>query len=637
MPLKTFSLNKALFSNLSRSIIFLTIVNIICTFILVPFSYVIAHVNRGDIDHSHSKYLVGEMMTSPLYFVGSMMYALLCAAFLTYFFKSQAASDFIHSLPIKRERILITSYAVFFTHLLVNLLINGVITWIVGIKYASIDIEKIIIWILVNLLIDYFVFTITMLFGLYINNMLNHIISSVILIFSPFILGTLIFTTHMFMFKGLQTYPDNIMKEFTVPVRFVEDLVKDNLDAKYLLIVFIVSLILFALLFVVYRRRKNERINEAYSTNYANFIVFVVSMLIATLLGGIIYNSIFLEHSYITIFIYFVSFTLVYIFLEMLSQKSARINLNRKLYAITLGIVAAALVGVYVMGQVRENYVPEQENIEAVNITLENGSSQFGDVSLLNSVDYDSPKVIRNVINIQKYLIQLDDEEKTYSNLTEITYKMKNGSKVKRSYTFDNKFIDKFNEILVKDIDKTEFIKSIPWDKLKHNDIELVAENNNTLSGNSQLNKKVFIENIPLINKTIEKNITNNELYINSYGGLLFMFNETADKESIKFPEENGYTIPISIYDKEMLDFLIKNNNLRKYSDALPSGKVYYLGNVSNFKKAQQGNIPVEEQPFAKKFDKNKFKKLVDAGKANVKGTELYYLTDFGTYVVLDK
>ncbi|WP_313020677.1 hypothetical protein, partial [Macrococcoides bohemicum] len=67
MQSKTSLWNKSLFKNLSRNIMFLTVINIICTFILVPFSYFMMDVEGTN---NISKYIIGSLNTAGIYFFG---------------------------------------------------------------------------------------------------------------------------------------------------------------------------------------------------------------------------------------------------------------------------------------------------------------------------------------------------------------------------------------------------------------------------------------------------------------------------------------------------------------------------------------------------------------------------------------
>lgn len=629
MQLKTLSLNKALFSNLSRSIIALTIINIICTFILVPFSYVITHIDSVNSDHQHSKYLIGEMMTNPIYFVGSMSYALLCAVFMTYFFKSQAASDFIHSLPIKRESILVTIYAVFFSHLMFNLFVNGLISWIFGFKYLSIELEKVVIWILLNCLIDFFIFTITLLFGLYINNMLNHIISSVILIASPFIVMTLIYTTHMFMFKGLQQYPDKIMTNLTVPIRFINDIVSDQFSMQYLIILLIVTVIISILLFVIYQHRKNERINEAYSTNYAHFITFFISMFIATMLGGIIFNSIFFDQKILTIFIYLVSFIVVYIFLEMVAQKSVRIQYDKKLFLLTLGLVIIAFAGVFISGQMREQYVPKVEDITSVKTSIDE-NNMLAENSILSQSAIKDKKIIQTVIDAHKDLIKANKasfNNDTSTMTINIDYKLNDGRKINRFYQIEEKIYDRYMKKVATQDNVARISNDIPWKKLFNKNIYLNIETSDSSYAGTSLNNKQKQVLLKLLKhkynhfKVLQGVPSNNS-------ALHFTFNEN---------NEDGYeeAIYISVYDKDIINFLVKENIIESPSSALPLGKVYDLGNISNYSKI--GSSDVKDLPFAKKIDRSKFNKEFNENGADAKGNRLYFFDGSYQYVVMKK
>ncbi|WP_414054206.1 hypothetical protein ACMGE6_01670 [Macrococcus equi] len=630
MPLKTLSLNKALFSNLSRSIIFLSIINLICTFILVPFSYVIAHIDSNTSAHEHSKYFIGEMMTMPIYFFGTMFYALLCAAFLTYYFKTQSASDFIHSLPIKRERILVTAYAVFFSHLLINLIINGVITWIFGIKYTSIDLEKVVIWILFNLVVDFFIFTVTMLFSLYINNMLNHIMSSIILIISPLIMGTLIYTTHMFMFKGLQSYPEKLMQNLTVPVRILGDIIEDKLDFTYLLIVLLVSLLLFALLFVIYKKRKNERINEAYSTRYANFILFFITMFIATLLGGIIFNSIFNEQKIITLFIYIVSFTLVYILLEMIAQKSVRIQLNRNLFLMTLALVVLSLIGVYVSGQMRESYVPKIEDVKSVTTSFEETNDNYEE-GILDNTKVKDRKFIQTVIEGHNHLIDtkrahFNDEEPTMT--IELSYNLKNGRKVSRSYDINEQAYQQYKKkVSTKDNAKiiTQYVN---WDKLFDKTVTLnIDSGDNSYSGEDlNRNQKEKLKKL-IIDKY--RNHYYHDKAIPLDGSALHISFSDNHMDGL------DQALYLSIYDKDIINFLVDEKLIAKPSSALPLGKVYDLGNKSNYEKI--GDEDIKDLPFAKHIKRETFKEMFNKNGADIDGDHLYFFDESYQYVLMKK
>lgn len=631
MQLKTLSLNKALYSNLSRSIIFLTIINIICTFILVPFSYIIAHLDNNTAPHDHSKYLIGELATMPIYFFGTMAYALLCAAFLTYYFKSQAASDFIHSLPIRRERVLTTVYAVFFSHLLVNLLVNGLITWIIGVKYTSIDIEKIVIWILINLVIDFFIFTITMLFGLFINNMLNHLISSIILIASPLILGTMVYTTHMFMFKGLESYPEKLMMNLTVPFRFLGNIMNDKLDFKYLLIVLIVSIVIFLLNFIIYRKRKNERINEAYATNYAHFIVFFISMLIATLLGGIIFNSIFNEQKLITIFIYIVSFTLIYIFLEMIAQKSVRIQFDRKLYAMTLGLIAVSILGIYISGQMRENYVPEAESVKSVQTSFNENDHSLED-GILSKAAVTDKKFIQDVIDGHKDLVKA--KRATANSNTQvpvdITYIMNDGRKINRHYYVDDNTFNRYMKNVATKENAETITNYINWDKLMKKSVTLNIETSDNSFAGQDLSERQKELLKPLL---IEK-------YKKSYdekGDIPFnntVLNLVFSENDMGFNEDSLY---ISLYDTEILRYLVKEKLITNLSSALPLGNIYDLGDKSNYKKIKTTqDVDVKQLDFAKKINRNQFKEKFNENGANSNGNHLYYFDGGFQFVLMN-
>jgi len=55
---------------------------------------------------------------------------------------------------MRREEILSTVYGTYFIHVLVNLLVNGTITYILGIRFSSVNVEKVLIWMSYYFIVD---------------------------------------------------------------------------------------------------------------------------------------------------------------------------------------------------------------------------------------------------------------------------------------------------------------------------------------------------------------------------------------------------------------------------------------------------------------------------------------------------
>lgn len=614
--------NNALFKNLSRNIMFLTVINMICTFILIPFSYFMMDVEGTN---NISKYIIGSASTSSLYFFGTMMYAILCGLFITYFFKSKHASDFIHSLPIKRQEILSTIYGTYFIHALLNLVINGVITLIFGIKFTGINIEKMLIWIALSLLLHLFIFSLTILLGLLINNYLSHIISVIAILISPIIMGTLIYTTHMRMFKGLSSYPEQFLNEITIPVKFMDFVVKDDYNFTYLCIIFLISVVMIAASYVIYNKRRNERINEAYANNTIHLVIYFITILIVTLLGGLIFSTLFNEMLIIAIIIYFISFTISYMLMEMSAQKSVRITFNKKLYSASLLVVGFALLSVYAAGLYREQYIPDERKVKNVAATFEGETGQYAMTSLLNDTKVSDPVFINNVIRSHSKLVaaqkaQYNNDYEVYN--VHLKYTLNDGRIIDRNYDVYKKDYEHYIKSMNTEENKSILTKALDLSNRVNDTISIQHEISEGSYTGEGLNKKQKERLVKVLEASIKNKAFSSKL---EAGRSKYAVTFEYENFNGTVYESGSYDVPISLYDKEVIAFLKQENFIDKYSDLLPEGKVYELPKSTDLSFASSVDS-IKDIEGAKKVERKSFKAIVDENKIDEEGNHLYLI-----------
>ncbi|ARQ06267.1 ABC transporter permease [Macrococcoides canis] len=624
MQSKTSLWNKALSKNLSRTIMFLTVINIICTFILVPFSYFMMDVEGTN---NISKYIVGSLNTAGLYFFGTMIYAGLCGIFITYFFKGQGASDFIHSLPIRRYSILNSVYITYFTHVLFNLLINGVITLFFGIKFNGISIEKVLIWMLLSLLIHLFIFSLTVLLGLLINNYLSHTVGTIALLISPVIMGTLIYTTHLVLFKGLSEYPTALLNDITIPVKFMEYVVTDRYHFTYLIVMFVISIAIIALSYYVYMRRKNERINEPYANPFIHLIIYFIMLLIATLLGGLIFSSLFSEMKIISLIIYAIAFTVAFLLMEMISQKSARITFDKRLYITSFAIVATALLLVFISGYMREQFIPDKNDVSSVATTFEDANQMYMGTSLLNDTKVSDQAFIDSVVDAHKHLKEAEKGEFNTDVAVlpvHIQYTMNNGRVIDRNYeVYEKDYNNYIKSVNTKD-NKKALVSALDLSARKQDNISITHEvNNDSYTGDFMNNK----QKEKLI-KVLETSIKERGFSSNLEAGRT-KYSITFDYEHVKsngmVTESGSYDVPISIYDTKLIQFLIEEQIISKPSDVLKDGDIYELPRKTSFEHVR--NIEsISDIKDAKKIDRKQFKLMVNNHQVDPKGQRIYVI-----------
>lgn len=628
MQLKTSLLNKALFRNFSSVILFLTIINLICTFLLVPFSYIMVYID-GSAIHHYSKYFVGVPQMLSLYFFGAMLYSVLCGVFITYFLKQQDASDFVHSLPVKRSTVLTSVYMTFLSHGLINLLLNGFITFLFGFKFANISFEKLCFWIVFSLAIYFICFTFTIMMSLFINNLLTHLILTIVVAMSPFIIGTLVYTTHMMNFIGLNHFPQKWVTYLTVPVKLIEELSTEQFNCVYWFIIIVVSGIITVFNFYIYKKRKNERINEAYSNYIVQFIFYLVTMLIATLLGGIIFRGLFIDNKWLMIIVYIVAFTIVYVLLEMLAQKSVRITFYKQMYAITFVFVTIGILVTFVTGQMRENYIPKAEEISSVKADILHSATDDKE-NLLNVASMKDTKYIDNMTKVHRYLLN-HHRENGYSYYN-ITYHLKDGRTVKRQYAVMRDDENKIKKMAYQDVKKENIISSIKWDELSKLEFS-IAENTGTEPSEEQLNAKQVKDLIPILKKEINSEIMGQKY--EDYATGRYFINITESERTVIFSNSHSFGIAINLYNRDLLKAYNKIGIKDSPSDFLPKGDVYLIGKKKDFDAAVDSNN-ILETFNAKKQDRKAFETKFNQYGANTDGNYLYFIkSDSGTTLLL--
>ncbi|RXK17944.1 hypothetical protein [Macrococcus sp. DPC7161] len=628
MQLKTSLLNKALFRNFSSVILFLTIINLICTFLLVPFSYIMVYIDGSTIHH-YSKYFVGVPEMLRLYFFGAMLYSVLCGVFITYFLKNQDASDFVHSLPVKRSTILTTIYVTFLSHGLVNLLLNGFITFLFGFKFANISFEKLCFWIVFSLAVYFICFTFTMMMSLFINNLLTHLILTIVVAMSPFIIGTLVYTTHMMNFVGLNHFPQKWVTYLTVPAKLIEELSTEQFNCVYWFIVIVVSGIITVFNFYIYKKRKNERINEAYSNYIVQFIFYLVTMLIATLLGGIIFRGLIIDNKWLMIIVYIVAFNIVYVLLEMLAQKSVRITFYKQMYAITFVFVTIGILVTFFIGQMRENYIPKTEEISSVKANIHQTTSDDKE-NILNTTAMDDTKYIDNMTKVHQYLI--NHHRENGDNHYNITYRLKDGRTVKRQYFIMSKDENKIKKMAYQGVNKDKIMSSIKWDELSKLDIS-IAENSGSEPEEKKLNTMQVKALLPILKKELNSEMSGNKY--EDYANGRYFINFTENERTVIYSSSYSYGIAMNLYNQELLKAYNKIGIKDSPSDFLPKGDVYLIGKKKDFDAAVNSDNMLETFNV-KKQDRKAFEAKFNQYGANTDGNYLYFIkSDSGTTLLL--
>lgn len=621
MQSKTLSLNKALFNNLSRQIVFLTVINLIGTFILIPFSYVLVRITDGGYTDSHIQTVGVFSGFTQLFLFGTTCYAVLCGVFLTNYLKSQQASDFFHSLPLKRGTILLTTIIVFCVHQALNLIVNGLLCVIFKSIFHEITFHQIFVWMMMTIYLSLFIFAVTLLLGLFINNAINHFIFSVLVILGPLLISSVVQLIQSFFFDGLIDFQNTWAEQLTVPMQMMNRVTADASLWTYCLIVMMVTIILFALSFMIYSRRKNENINEGYSSRWAQIVLYCFAITLGTLYLGAVGLTIFPETPYITFIWFVLDFLILFYIVEMISQQAVRIIFNKKLFAISLGFVLLSLIAVFVSGQYREKYFPAVDQVTSATVQVIN-AGQDGEVFFDQPVKNDDYK--KAVINLHRYLY--DHRVDSEMDSVQVSYRLKNGLTVNRSYYASKQGIAQLKELQNNEDYYQEKVNSFNWDKLLNNDITVsqYSESGSDAGFSKNIKASQKKELIAALKQDMQQ-VDPDSLTVQTAES-----NTTLDFQDNS--AEGGYlvkSVSITPYHHHVLQYLVKAHIINRPSDIYLKGSFLKLKDSKKLDTLSYIDPEVVEELPRQQADIRQVRQLIDDYQADIHGAD-HYLFDEG-------
>ncbi|TDM12257.1 hypothetical protein [Macrococcus lamae] len=614
MPLKTSLLSKPLFKNLSHHILFITIVNIICTFLLIPFSYVLSSINGSPSYDVGSKYIIGhDLVLIQFYFFGTTGFAVIAGIMLTYYLKSESASDFLHSLPIKRSSIFMTTICVFLSSVIVNLLLNSLLLLLLKIYYKDIFMGHILNWIILTFLFAMFTFAFTLFIGLLVNNIVSHLVFTVMIIVTPLLLNIFITGLVDMMFAGLKPQTDDLAMKLTVPAEVINQLANNNFSIMYWFIVAIVTILLLIGSYFIYENRKNENINEGYSNKPSEYILFSWIAVLGTLLAGTAAIAIFPKNLFFMIAIFFVTFFLLYYLMEMISQKSVRITIHKRQMIISLVVTIFVISMILIVGKIRENYIPELKDIKAVSIV--DFSDQNTNNEFLYANEVEDMAYINDTVQLHKELV--GKESDNYDGAITIKYIMKNGSKISRHYLLTGTQKSYVNEIINRQEIVDKRFESIDWEEVKNSSLAVEKQyHNDDENGGAYL--------------TLSMN--EKARLINAFKADFMKLKSNYDQVSLAITDvtlmlDNNPYIGITPYHTETIKVLKSLGFIDTVSDLYQTSEFKIIKDKSQFDNFTNVNYEDLWNIKGKQVNDKEVKKFLDNNKAEVKG-DVWYISN---------
>lgn len=629
---KISSLNKAMFNNLSKQITFITIINVICTFFLIPFSYYLNSTNSSEYGEIYQWIIGGSIETTSLFFVGTTGYALLAAALMTYFLKSPSGSDFIHSLPVKRSTILTTMYTVFLSHMAFNLVLNSLLCVFFKLVY-DISLYKIVIWCVMTLIYGLFIFSITIVTGLLINQMLSHIFQTGLLLSLTLVISFIVNATQEVYFFGLiDDLLPNMAYKLSMPISVLYELQNETFSIIYWVILLLLSGVFIALSYYLYSKRRNEFVTHSYSSLGFQSVLYMITVTFLTLFFGMLFLTFFPKMLPILIIVYIISFLLTYFGLEMLEQKSVKIEINKGVMLSAFISTALAVMLIFFIGNYREHYVPKINDIEGTRVNF--GTDD--ELTLLNEVESHNEPYNKAVIRAHQYVIKHAEQNTDSYNMFTITYRLKDGKTINRHYPLDEKTFKYVSKVVDKNKYYGQLVEDINWEKFYKSNISILkSENMVDNEGKTMLlkgsNKLEFIKAL----RSDLKRVNDNDHVVKNAATNMTVDFEMEDEIGGK----SYITMQVTPYHHNILKFLVDKEYIKRPSDIYSKGEFMAIESSNKLKDIQVLDDETIARLDTKKVERENILNKIDSYKASPNGQKLYYFNGENMYhslVIID-
>ncbi|WJP98223.1 hypothetical protein [Macrococcus bovicus] len=621
---KILSLNKGLFQHFFFNNLIFMAINIICTFFLLPFGYILMTYSEDGQMYSTNSHLLGmDAAILSIFLVGTLFYGVLSALGMTYFLKNEDASDFMHSLPFKRHQILAHMLAAFTVTVAINLIINGVILSLFSLHFKDITAGKIFDWVILTLIVSLFSFIFTLFVGQLINHYFGHLVLTALLLMLPVLFHSLATGIYNNLFRGAtildfdpgQEKVYTLSENLTFPVGMVNHIV-DRIDWLYFGIAMLVACLLLALTYFLYERRRNERIVHSFQRSWLEWAFITLVVLLGVMVSGTIFTA-GVQNLLIIAIIYILSFLIIYLLAQAVNQRSPRVRLNVRAMALTFLVVALILAATYAYGKWQEGYVPDVNQVASVNMETEMSEEMRPH---LKSYVTD-PAYIKEVVTLHHEIIDHNAKD-SYGSFS-VTYKMKDGTLQHRTYSDLSE--EQFKQAS-KLVDNKIYAKAIAagydWADLKNDTVNIDIDEGDTQVIEPKYNSE-FIKALKA--DMAEENIEKSSVRLSS-SGILVSFSQTS-----RYAEFN-----LSPYHHHLIDYMMKNKMIDQPSDIFKADEYYRLNVKPDHFDGQTTVDDTEMKKLKKtKVTQQAFNQALNEGSADIEGDDIYAVGKDGFFAII--
>ncbi|HHU20696.1 MAG TPA: hypothetical protein GXZ58_10900 [Bacilli bacterium] len=477
----------------------------------------------------------------------------LMAMFILRYLHQKDASDFLHSLPIKRSHLLWHQVGFGIAALWIPIIINAILIyfnyllWDVEMVFTLLDLTH---WLVISLIMISFIYSISLIVGMLTGITIIQGIFSYIFLFLPTGFIILYYTNLNFAIIGLpESYliSEDAFK-FSPLTDFFPIIFEPGESYNKLIIYLILTIVSLLIAQLLYKNRSVEAATHPIAFQKLKPIFIYSFTFCFTLIGGLYFAL--MEQNFIGILIGYLIFSIIgYFITQMIVQKTWRVFREWREYGYFF--VVFTLIIIFIMTDITgyQKRIPATDEIESAFVITDLYQFQ-NNADRYHSVDgFNSTVDIEKIRDYHQYLIDhssREDELSYYYNNVAILYRLENGRTLVREYNLPNHSAD--HEVL-------DWVRSTDTYKLYSSEVFLIEANEiSELRFNSRLmdnefvltNRKQITEFFELLKEAnVERDIedhyfeTSVEITLKNHGWIYQHFSWN-DKQIVDWFERNG-------------------------------------------------------------------------------------------------
>ncbi|MDL4842232.1 DUF6449 domain-containing protein [Aquibacillus rhizosphaerae] len=463
MPLKTSWFKKEIIKHDLRNVGWIGIIYLCALIFAVPLE-ILLRISNEDYNNYYMDETSLFNFHLEIQYFAILLVPVVLAVFLFRYLHVKGSTDFIHSLPIKREKLIHHHAITGICLVILPVIITAIILLIMSV---TMDISNYFVvtdigyWLGVTIVVNIVIFASAILIATVTGiSTVQGVLTYIFLLFPAGIVVLVMFNMdYLLIGFSEQYYTNRSVIELSPITDFVDNF--DQFSLFKSIVYLIISVALYVVSVQLYRRRHLEFASQAITFSLLKPIFKYGVTLCMTMLGGFYFGETQTQYYWVIIG-YLIGSILGYFLAEMLLTKTWRVFNKWKGYFFY--IIALAFIFIVISLDITgyENKIPEADEIEQIYFSTDhyyNYNQEIEEYRYLDSQYVTTVENIEAVRGFHKQVIEQSTRFDVNDNWFErinIAYELKNGKTIVREYQMD-KTIPAYQPYLKTIYESTEY------------------------------------------------------------------------------------------------------------------------------------------------------------------------------------